>query len=161
MTDKRILVAGVGNVFFGDDGFGPAVASRLLRESLPSGVRVIDFGTRSVHLAYELCADYHAAVLVDVAQRGCTPGTLSVLEPDATPALATSDAHGLYPAQALALARSLGHKLECLRVVACEPLRLEEDPSMQLSEPVAAAVEPAVSLVTSIVRDLSREAPHA
>jgi hydrogenase maturation protease len=84
-VSPRILVAGVGNVFRGDDGFGVAVARRLAHEPLPPGVELRDYGVRGVHLAYELLDGYDLLVLVDAVTRGSPPGTLYVIEPDGPP----------------------------------------------------------------------------
>ncbi|GAC1336613.1 MAG: hypothetical protein NVS2B9_17150 [Myxococcales bacterium] len=162
---KRILVAGIGNIFFGDDGFGSEVSRRLIGHPLPEGVRVIDFGIRGFDLTYALLDEgYEAVVMVDVAQRGGEPGTLYVVEPTLAeqPADIFVETHGMDPAKVLALARAMGGKLEKLRLVACEPQTFGEDGmGMGLSGPVEAAVGPAVELVRSVVADLQREASHA
>ncbi len=112
----KILVAGIGNIFLGDDGFGVEVANRLRRPTLPDGVRVEDFGIRGVHLAYELLDGYDALVLIDAVPMGEPPGTVAIIEPDpvgevgdvgelATPAM---DAHSMNPAVVLADARVPG-----------------------------------------------------
>jgi hydrogenase maturation protease len=165
VTGPRILVAGIGNIFFGDDGFGVAVAQRLAARALPERVRVMDVGIRGLDLAYALLDGYDATILVDVTRRGGPPGTLYVLEPTLDPAARTSlETHSLDPATVLALVRSLGGDLGCLRLVGCEPARLGDgedgDAEMGLSAPVAAAVEPAVALVESLVDVLSRAEPR-
>ncbi|MFW6078027.1 MAG: hydrogenase maturation protease [Gemmatimonadota bacterium] len=157
--DGRVLVAGIGNVFLGDDGFGVAVAGRLARRALPSGVEVVDFGTRGMELAYALQDDYHAVVFIDAARRGEEPGTLYVIEPeiDANDDVPTN-AHGLTPSKALALARAMGRVPARVLVVGCEPHRFVGDGPgtglVELSRPVAAAVARAVPLVESLVDDL-------
>ncbi len=152
-----ILVAGIGNVFLGDDGFGCEVVKRLGARPLGEDVRVVDFGIRGHDLAYALCDGYAAAVLVDVVRRGGPPGTLYALEPS-TSSLGPSapETHGMHPAKVLSLARELGGDVKRLRLVGCEPLTFggEEEMSMGLSAPVAAAVEGAVDLVESIVAEL-------
>jgi len=154
----RVLVAGIGNIFLSDDGFGSAVAARLAAEPWPEGVRVGDFGIRGVHLAYELLDGYDALVLVDAMATGEAPGALTVLEPtvesaeDAAPplpSLAAFDAHGMDPATVLRLLADLGGQVRSIVVVGCEPASLEE--GMGLSEPVARAVEPATVLVRELV----------
>ena len=79
MTD-RVLVAGVGNIFLGDDGFGVEVARRLAFTEVPDGVRVADYGTSGMHLAYDIAGGYETTILIDAAPRGGPPGTLTVLE---------------------------------------------------------------------------------
>jgi hydrogenase maturation protease len=153
----RILVAGVGNVFLGDDGFGVAVADRLSRRELPAGVHVEDFGIRGLDLAYAL-ADYDAAVLVDAVPRGKAPGTLYVIEPDVEAEGIAPEAHGMDPARVLALARELGDVPSRVLIVGCQPAIAprwdEEDVVAELSEPVRAAIEEAVRLVESLVSQL-------
>ena len=101
----RVLVAGIGNVFLGDDGFGCALAARVAFE----GVDVVDFGIRGMDLAYAL-ADYDVVVFLDATPRGGAPGTLYVIEPDLDALPAGFDAHGMHPVAVLALARTLGHR---------------------------------------------------
>ena len=157
---NRVLVAGVGNVFLSDDGFGVEVV-RQLREAggLPPGVEIVDTGIRGMHLAYQLLDGYDVLVLVDAVARGSDPGTLYVLEHDLdAPREAAFDPHGMDPAAVLAqldglaaamgLARPLGRVL----VVGCEPASLDE--GMGLSPAVAAAVGPAVDTVTTLVTQL-------
>jgi len=153
---RRVLVAGIGNIFLGDDGFGVEVAQRLLRESFPEGVRVADFGIRGLHLAYELLDGYDLAILIDAAPRGGVPGTLYVIEPDLeepsgvaaaeAPAL---DGHGMDPVAVLAMARTLGGDLGRILFVGCEPAEIEE--RIGLSEPIAGVVEDAVRVVRELV----------
>ena len=130
LPTPKVLVAGVGNVFLGDDGFGVEVARRLATESLPDWVRVGDFGIRGVHLAYELLEGYEAAILVDAAPRGEAPGTVYVIEPDLDgepdPAVEDGtgvlvDAHGMEPDAVFALLKALGGDIPKLLVVGCEP----------------------------------------
>ena len=163
-TGNGILVAGIGNIFQSDDGFGSEVARHLLAgPPLPEGARVVDFGIRGVHLAYELLDGYDAAILVDATARGGEPGTIYVIEPDvdaieSETGLAEAgivDAHGMDPASVLALVRSLGGHMDRLLVVGCEPADVED--GMGLSEPVAGAVEEACRVVRDLVdREVSR-----
>jgi len=161
----RILVAGIGNIFLGDDGFGVEVARRLLGRPLPPGVDVVDFGIRGLDLAYALQGEYDAVILVDAAPRGLPPGTVSLLEPEVGLAEgdggASFEPHGLDPVRVLRLARSLGAELPPIRLVACEPESLEPggggERLTELSEPVRAAVAPAVELVEEVVEELRRE----
>lgn len=162
MTARRILIAGIGNIFLGDDGFGVAVAQRLGRRSWPPQVRVADFGIRSLDLAYTLTEPYDAVILIDVCPQGGEPGTLYVLQADAEapdePGLqpgATFDAHGMNPMQVLRLATSLGAQLGQVLVVGCEPATFgPEEGAMELSASVEAAIEPAIDRITTLVNTL-------
>jgi hydrogenase maturation protease len=157
----RVLVAGIGNVFMGDDGFGVEVARQLAGRTFPAGVDVGDFGIRGMDLMYALGEGYDAAIFVDAVPRGEPPGTLSVIEPrlDEGGGEATLDAHGMDPVKVLALARQIGDVPERILVVGCEPaLRMtgdEEDLVGELSGPVKAAVPGAVEMVESLVDDLT------
>jgi hydrogenase maturation protease len=154
----KALVAGVGNIFLGDDGFGVEVARRLSGVDLGDGVKVEDFGIRGVHLAYELCDGYDLAILVDAMPggEGDPPGTLYVIEPDPLPEPdpdegSPLDAHGMDPGAVLSLLGVLGGHVEKVLVVGCEPLVADE--GMTLSEPVAAAVDQAVTLVQDLINE--------
>jgi hydrogenase maturation protease len=159
----RILVAGIGNVFLGDDGFGVAVADRLWRRELGTGVEVVDFGIRGIDLAFAMQGGYDAVVLLDAVPRGETPGTLYVIEvdPHDEEADVAVDAHGMDPARILGLVRSLGAVPSRTYVVGCEPeTRMSGDEGeivARLSEPVMAALEPAVRLVESLLQDISAQ----
>jgi hydrogenase maturation protease len=161
-TRTRILVAGIGNVFLGDDGFGVALAGRLAERELPSGVDVADFGIRGMDLAYALGDGYDAALLLDAAPRGEPPGTLSVIEPDIEPGAVEIDAHGMDPVKVLALARALGGTPPRTLVVVCEPqTRMtgdEPDLVADLSEPVRAALDEGARLVVALLEELTTEA---
>lgn len=153
---SRVLVAGIGNVFLGDDGFGVEVVRRLDMSTLHDGVDVVDYGIRGVHLAYDLLdGRWDTVVLVDAVPLDEPPGTLAVLEVDPTgdPDLvgaAALDAHGMHPAAVLALLRDLGGTVDRVLVVGCAPAVVEE--RMGLSDPVAAAVDEAVRVVADVVR---------
>ena len=155
---RSILVAGIGNVFLADDGFGVEVARRLAERELPTGVKVADFGIRGMDLAYELQEDYDAAVLVDAVPRGEAPGTLYVIEPDLEATQPLLDAHAMDPVRVLGLARTLGTLPPRVLVVGCEPATAmsldDEELVMGLSPPVQAAMEKAVELVESVIADL-------
>jgi hydrogenase maturation protease len=162
----RVLVAGVGNIFLGDDGFGVEVARRLGETELPDGVQVGDYGTSGMHLAYDLADHgYETTILVDAAPRGEPPGTLTVLEvrPEDRAELATAggpqllNGHGMQPEVVLGVLDMLGAEPGRILVVACEPLSAE--PGMSLSAPVEAAVGEAVALVTRLVADSVRGRP--
>jgi len=150
---RRILVAGIGNVFLGDDGFGVALAGRLARQDLPAGVEVVDFGIRGMDLALAL-GDYDAAVLLDATPRGGAPGTLYVIEPEVADEVAV-DAHGMDPVKVLALARAMGMSPPRTLVVGCEPS--DQEDAAVLTEPVRAALDEAVRLVEEVVADLTKE----
>ena len=160
---KRILVAGIGNIFFGDDAFGCEVASQLRRKPLPEGVRVIDFGIRSYDLAYAIMDGYDATILVDATPQGSAPGTIYLIEPDLKKLDELPDeavnAHSMNPVRVLQLVRSLGGRPGWLRVVGCEPAVLEtEEGAMGLSEKVQAAVAPAVEMIETLIRKILEEA---
>jgi hydrogenase maturation protease len=158
----RVLVAGIGNVLFGDDGFGPAVIERLTERPFSADVRLFDAGVRGFDLTLALLEGCESAILVDVLCRGRAPGTLYVLDPE--PAEPTAgggldpggDPHGLEPSRALTLARATGARLSFLRVVACEPSP-ELELTMELSPAVRAAVESAAQVVTDLVAQLLGE----
>jgi hydrogenase maturation protease len=164
MTETRILIAGIGNIFLGDDGFGCEVTARLARRQWPEGVRVADFGIRGLDLAYALLDGYDAAILIDAAPRGGDPGTVYIIEPDpgelnehSAPETSPSlvDAHSMSPLKVLSLVKSMGGGCERVLVVGCEPSTLDlEEGQMGLSEPVAAAVDEAVNAVESLVKKL-------
>jgi hydrogenase maturation protease len=168
-VEKNILVAGIGNIFLGDDGFGVEVANRLLRRVFPSGVRIRDFGIRGFDLAYALMEGYETTILIDAypGEQHASPGTLSVIEPDLR-GLNSSEAadrfvepHAMNPVNVLRLAAGMGARLSRVLLVGCVPATLgPEEGLMGLSEPVSAAVEEAVGLVESLVsRILNGEWP--
>ncbi|MEW2399388.1 hydrogenase maturation protease [Streptomyces sp. NPDC046862] len=161
----RVLVAGVGNIFMADDGFGPEAATALAGRPWPDGVHVADFGIRGMDLAYRMLDGYDTVVLLDAMPHGESPGTLSLIEPDvaALPGGAAPEAHAMDPVKVLALARHLGDgELPRVLVVGCEPeVRMkgdEVDVVVGLSEPVRAAVERSVPFVESLVADLFADA---
>ena len=151
-----VLIAGIGNVFLADDGFGVEVARLLAQRELPAGVKVADFGIRGMDLAFELQEDYDAAILIDAVPRGGEPGTLYVIEPDPVEAEGMLDAHAMDPVRVLGLARVLGSVPPRVLVVGCEPGRLDpdEDGRIGLSPPVEGAVEEAIGLVESLVEKI-------
>jgi hydrogenase maturation protease len=163
-----MLIAGIGNIFLGDDGFGPEVAKRLAAVSLPGWVRVADYGISGMHLAYDLADGYDTAILIDAAPRGDKPGTVSVLDvaaehrPDAGPAdeaIGASrlfDAHGMQPDVVLGVLDMLGEAGPArILVVGCESASV--DYGMELSEPVANAVDEAVQVVLGLVAEAGRD----
>ena len=157
LMSKRILVAGVGNIFLGDDGFGVEVVRRLAGRELPEGVEVVDFGIRGMDLAYALQEDYEVVIFVDAIPRGEKPGTVYLLEPEIEKdGEVVLDTHGMDPVKVIKLSRALGAKPTRTLVVGCEPQVVlsgedYDDMLMELSDPVHAAVEEAVTLVESLV----------
>jgi hydrogenase maturation protease len=157
----RVLVAGIGNVFLGDDGWGVALAGRLAVRALPPGVDVADFGIRGMDLAYSMQDGYDSVVFLDATPRGQPPGTLYVIEPDLDAIEMTIDAHGMDPVKVLALARTLGTEaLPRTLVVGCEPqthMSAEDDRIVvELTEPLRASLDAAVELVEDLLQDLTR-----
>jgi hydrogenase maturation protease len=155
MKPPRILIAGIGNIFFGDDAFGVEVVRRFEGRAVPEGVRVVDFGIRGIDLAYALTDGCDVAILVDAVQRGGEPGRLYLIEPDLDPSDLPPpgmEPHSLDPWRVLGLARSLGGKMGRVLLVGCEPASFEaENGSMELSEPVQSAVGEAVAMIESLV----------
>lgn len=160
----RVLVAGIGNLFFGDDGFGPEVARRLsgaprlraLRGPLGSGradesIEIVDFGIRALHLALRLLDPPELLVVLDALPRGAEPGSLTVLEPDLESGgpPVTQDAHGMELPGVFAAVRSMGGRLPRVLIVGCEPALIAE--GIGLSAPVAAAVEAAVEIALALL----------
>jgi hydrogenase maturation protease len=156
----RVLVAGIGNIFLGDDGFGVEVAQRLSRRPLGEAVDVADFGIRGVHLAFELASGrYDAAILVDAVSRGGVPGTLFAIEPDLDGAARTAsvaDAHTLTPDALLTWVRHVGARPPRILIVGCEPENVEE--SMGLSPAVEASIEGAIEMVRDLLSQIDRAA---
>jgi hydrogenase maturation protease len=162
MTGK-LLIAGVGNIFLGDDGFGVEVASRLATEQLPEWAHVADYGIRGMHLAYDLANGYQSMILIDATARGGKPGTIYVIESDVqaglgdgpaaeAAALASSplfNAHGMQPDVVFGMLGMLDADTRQVLVVGCEPATV--DYRIGLSEPVAAAVDDAVRVVLDLV----------
>ncbi len=165
----RILVAGIGNIFLGDDAFGVEVAKRLANTALPAAVRVTDFGIRGFDLAYALQDGYETTILVDACPRGQAPGTLYVIEPDVSASDAPEDqpaaveAHAMNPMSVLRMARAMNIEVKNVLLVGCEPETLGgEEGQMGLSAPVEVAVDEAVKLVQGLISEvLARRAPDA
>jgi hydrogenase maturation protease len=153
----RILVAGIGNIFLSDDGFGVEVANRLKSKALPENVHVEDFGIRGVHLAYELLEGYRAALLVDAVDLREAPGTVVVIQPELQSAPGDDesppfDAHTMSPDLVLGTLAHLGGRIDSILVVGCQPENLDE--GIGLSESVAQAVDGAVELCGELIEDL-------
>jgi hydrogenase maturation protease len=161
-VSNGVLVAGIGNIFSSDDGFGVEVANRLAQRTLPSGVRVTEFGIRGLHLAYELLDGYDALILVDAVPMGDAAGTLAVIAADADGQLpgddndTIMDAHSMSPDVVLGTLARLGGSVPQIFVVGCQPATLEE--GMGLSDPVAAAVDGAVELCLQLVDEILQPA---
>jgi hydrogenase maturation protease len=152
-----VLVAGIGNIFLSDDGFGVEVAQRLAQRALPEGVRAADFGIRGIHLAYELLEGYDALVLIDAVPMGRAPGTLALIEPGQVPLPSDGDtpvldAHTMSPGVVLALLGTFQAEVERIVIVGCEPASVAE--GMGLSAPVAEAVDAAVDLLDDVIDDI-------
>lgn len=152
----RVLVAGIGNLFLGDDGFGPEVVRRLAAErALPPGVRVADYGIRGMHLAYDLIGTYDTLVLVDALPGADTPGEVVVLRIGVDDLGGGDlDAHGMNPAAMLASLDRLGGTLPDTYLVGCRVSTVEE--GIGLSPAVEAAVPVAVAAVADLVERLVR-----
>lgn len=154
-----VLVAGIGNIFLGDDGFGCEAARALAREPLPDHVRVVDYGVRGLHLAYDLLDGYEALVLIDALPGRQGPGAVRVIEvgeKDLEPVDGAGvDAHAMHPATVLATVEALGGSLPRTFVVGCEPESTEE--SIGLSEAVGRSLGPATAAVRSLLEHELRE----
>ncbi|MFC4504424.1 MULTISPECIES: hydrogenase maturation protease [Streptomyces] len=157
---KRTLVAGIGNIFLHDDGFGVETARLLTERPLPEHVEVVDIGVRGVHLAYQLLDGYDTLVLVDATARGEAPGTLYTIEYDGSGAdtggVPAIDGHRMTPDAVLALLDTLcagtdGQPPRRVLIVGCEPASVDE--GIGLSTPVADAVPRAVQLIEQLLRD--------
>lgn len=157
MSARTILVAGIGNIFLGDDAFGVEVVQRLAARPLPAYVRVVDFGIRAFDLAYALLDDHAAVILVDALPRGGAPGTLYLIEPDLdaldAPTASGLDAHTIDPVQVLCLVKAMDGRPRRLLVVGCEPHSVEPDEEgrIGLSAPLHAALDEAVALIESTI----------
>lgn len=161
---QRVLIACIGNIFLGDDGFGVEVAQRLMSRQYPQGVQITDFGIRGMDLAYALLDDYDMLILVDAIPWGGSPGTLYLIEPDLSglspekgveAGRVALDNHSMDPVKVLAYARTLGAKPIHTLLVGCEPSPMSDsdytEMQMGLSEPVLAAVSEAVRMIDSLV----------
>jgi hydrogenase maturation protease len=159
---KQILVAGIGNAWLRDDGFGGEVAKLLSDRELPPGVHVVDFGTGGLDLAYEVMRGYDALVLVDVSRQGEPPGTLYVMEAEAQDVDGQIedgqmlDPHGMDPQTVLRFVKYVGGWPGRVFVVACEP-EIVEDVGFGLSEPVNGALGRAVDVVLETVAELQAD----
>jgi hydrogenase maturation protease len=161
----RVLVAGIGNLFMGDDGFGVELARRLLDRPLPAGVEVKDFGIRGMDLVYALGEGWDAVVLLDAVPHGAEPGSVCVIEPERRPDELALDTHGMDPVRVLRLAGELGPLPRRVLLVGCEPaLRMtgaEDEVVTDLSPPVRAALERAVPIVEQLIAELTEAKEEA
>ena len=162
---KNILVAGIGNIFFGDDAFGCEVVRQLLERPVPAGVTIRDFGIRSYDLAYAMMDGPDVTIFIDATPRGEPPGTVSLIAPDINSLDnifgEVFNAHSMNPVRVLQLIRSLGGQPGRLYLVGCEPAVLEpEEGAMSLSHPVQAAVAKALEMIDSLIVDLLSETPE-
>jgi hydrogenase maturation protease len=157
MTNPRILIACIGNIFLGDDGFGTEVALRLAGRPLPPGVFLKDFGIRGLDLTYALLEPWDLVILVDACARGGEPGAVYLIEPDLTEtegaAPAQLETHGMNPMSVLRAARLMGGAQSRILLVACEPADLgsDEEGKLGLSAPVEAAVDEAIIMIETLV----------
>ena len=155
----RILIAGIGNIFLGDDAFGVEVVRRLMDRKLSAEVRIVDFGIRGLDLAYALQDRYETTILIDAYPHGQTPGTVSVVEPDVKEIAAEPsslvEAHSMHPLNVLRMAASMNGSLNRVLLVGCEPASLGGDEGyMGLSEPVEAGVEHALNTTETLIKRL-------
>jgi hydrogenase maturation protease len=155
-VNPRILIAGIGNIFLGDDGFGVEVARRLALESLPVGVTAGDYGIRGIHLAHQLLESYDLAILVDAVARGGASGTIYVIEPDldAASSDSISDAHDMVIEHVFAMVRTLGGELPRTLIVGCEVANISE--GIGLSDVAQAAIPKAIEMIRGILADERR-----
>jgi len=163
---KQILIAGIGNTWQMDDGFGSEVARRLEARELPDGVAVIDFGTGGLDLAYQMMNGYDALLMIDISRQGGAPGTLYVMEveEDDVPGGAVEDGdvlnpHGMDPETVLRFIKITGAWPGKVVIVACEPQTIEEM-GMGLSDVVEEAVGRAVDLVLETAKELTTDAAY-
>ena len=158
VSKPHTLIAGIGNIFLGDDAFGCEVVKELNRRVWPEDVRIVDFGIRGFDLAYALLEAYEVVILVDATPRGGAPGTLYTIEPDLNEiesinsGAAVVETHGMNPLRVLGMVKSMGGEFRKLLLIGCEPETFgPEEGQMGLSPVVQAAVPQAVSIVERLV----------
>jgi hydrogenase maturation protease len=157
MSRPTILIAGIGNIFLGDDAFGCEVVKGLGQRKWPETVRVVDFGIRGFDLAYAMLEEYDVTIFVDAVPRGETPGTLYTIEPDlgeleTLDTDAAVETHGMNPLKVLRMVKTMGGQFKAILLVGCEPETFGPDEGlMGLSQPVADAVPQAMKIVESLV----------
>jgi hydrogenase maturation protease len=157
VSEPRILIAGIGNIFLGDDGFGVEVVRCLAGCTLPDSVRVTDFGIRGLDLVYALQDGYETTILIDAYPHGQTPGAVSVVELDVNEATDPVgnfiEPHSMHPMNVMRMARAMHGPLRRVLLIGCEPATLGGDEGhMGLSKPVEAAVGEAVKVTESLVK---------
>lgn len=165
MTASSVLIAGIGNIFQGDDAFGVAVSHKLAASGFAENVRVMDIGIRSIDFGFALLDDYDLTILIDATARGGAPGTLYTIEidpgdiPDASDEASVVNSHGLDPVRVLALAKTMGARFQRVLLVGCEPLVLDRDESGEigLSEVVQASLDPAVQIIKRLVEESTKK----
>jgi hydrogenase maturation protease len=158
-AQAAVLIAGIGNIFLGDDGFGVEVARRLLARPQQNSVRVVDFGIRGFDLAYALQDGYATTILVDAYPHGQPPGTVTVIEPDLENLSASSSdfiqPHAMNPINVLRMAKAMNGPTRRIILVGCEPLTLgPEEGQMGLSEPIESAIEGAINKIDMLVKQI-------
>ena len=161
----RMLVAGIGNIFLGDDAFGVAVVEQLSRRDLPPEARIVDFGIRGLDLAYALLDDYEFVLFIDAMPRGGPPGTVYVIEPELHQAGAndpppTIEMHHMDPVRVLRLAEAMGARIDSVVVIGCEPSACDsEDMQMGMTAAVQAAVAEAADMAELVIRRVLDASP--
>ena len=154
MTKPRVLIACIGNIFLGDDGFGSEVARRLALRRLPPEVTLKDFGIRGIDLTYALLEPYELVILVDACPRGAEPGSIYLIEPEVTDdeAPARLEGHSMNPAAVLRAVRALGGSTAKILLVGCEPADLGgEDGKFGLTPQVESAVDQAIGMIERVI----------
>lgn len=162
MTNSKILIAGIGNMFFGDDAFGVEVVKRLIDHNLPESTQIVDFGIRGLDLAYALMESYAAVILIDATSRGGEPGSLYVFEPDLRQPEKHDveslpiEAHGMVPERVLRWVQMTMGLIPSVKIVGCEPAMLGdwEDMTVGLSPVVTDAIPKAVEIILSLVDEI-------
>jgi len=164
MVPPSILVAGIGNIFLGDDAFGCEVVKELSQRFWPDNVRIVDFGIRGFDLAYALLDGYDVTIFVDATPRGEVPGTLYTIEPDLSEletldgSAAVVETHGMNPLKVLSMVKSMGGEFHKILLVGCEPETFGPDEGyLGLSPTVASVVGEAARIVTSLVERFQAE----
>ncbi len=155
------LVAGIGNIFLGDDAFGVEVVNALMQHTIIADVRFIDFGISGLNLAYALLDGYNAVIMVDTVKRGNPPGTLYLIEPVPTDLTRLNPSgmiqpHSITPEHVLGMVQLLGGECPRVYLVGCEPesFGCDNDPDLKLSDAVRLAVEPAVERILSLISEI-------
>jgi hydrogenase maturation protease len=159
MSQVTILIAGIGNIFLGDDAFGCEVVKELSRRKLPDNVRVVDFGIRGFDLAYAMLDEHDLTIFIDAAPRGNAPGTLYTIEPDLRELESFEgdvvlETHGMNPMKVLQMVKSMGGQFKKVLLVGCEPETFgPEEGLFGLSAVVQAAVSEAAKIVECLVNE--------